>query len=194
MQAGIQIIAGLASGIAGKVSSVISEVTKLGSEIISTVKSINLIDIGKQLIEGMANGIKNAAGKVAEAAKNAAKEAFEAAKNFLGIHSPSRLMRDEIGKYIPAGIAEGINGNAKSITFDEVNARIMQEARSTQLTMDSIDTTSGGSESIDILGNITDALSKFYIVMDGKKVGRIASSEVNRALGSTSSLELRGAV
>ena len=194
MQAGIQIIAGLASGIAGKVSSVISEVTKLGSEIISTVKSINLIDIGKQLIEGMANGIKNAAGKVAEAAKNAAKEAFEAAKNFLGIHSPSRLMRDEIGKYIPAGIAEGINGNAKSITFDEVNARIMQEARSTQLTMDSIDTTSGGSESIDILGNITDALSKFYIVMDGKKVGRIASPEVNRALGSTSSLELRGAV
>ena len=103
-------------------------------------------------------------------------------------------MRDEIGKYIPAGIAEGINGNAKSITFDEVNARIMQEARSTQWTMDSIDSTSSGSESVDILGNITDALSKFYIVMDGKKVGRIASPEVNRTLGSTSSLELRGAV
>ena len=194
MQAGIQIIAGLASGIAGKVSSVISEITKLASEIINKVKSINLVDIGKQLIEGLANGIKGAAGKVADAAKNAAKDAFNAAKSFLGIHSPSRLMRDEIGKYIPAGIAEGINGNAKSITFDKVNARIMQEARSTQLTMDSIDTTSSGSESIDILGNITDALSKFYIVMDGKKVGRIASPEVNRALGSTSSLELRGAV
>lgn len=194
MQAGIQIIAGLASGIAGKVSSVISEITKLASEIINKVKSINLVDIGKQLIEGLANGIKGAAGKVADAAKNAAKDAFNAAKSFLGIHSPSRLMRDEIGKYIPAGIAEGINGNAKSITFDKVNARIMQEARSTQLTMNSIDTTSSGSESIDILGNITDALSKFYIVMDGKKVGRIASPEVNRALGSTSSLELRGAV
>ena len=194
MQAGIQMISSLARGVAGKVSGVISEITKLGREIISKVKSINLVDIGKQLIEGLANGIKGAAGKVADAAKNAAKDAFNAAKSFLGIHSPSRLMRDEIGKYIPAGIAEGINGNAKSITFDKVNARIMQEAHSTKLTMDSIDTTSGGSESIDILGNITDALSKFYIVMDGKKVGRIASPEINRTLGTTSSLELRGAV
>ena len=194
MQAGIQMISSLARGIAGKVSGVISEITKLGREIISKVKSINLVDIGKQLIEGLANGIKGAAGKVADAAKNAAKDAFNAAKSFLGIHSPSRLMRDEIGKYIPAGIAEGINGNAKSITFDKVNARIMQEAHSTKLTMDSINPVSSGSESNDTLRNITEALSKFYIVMDGKKVGRIASPEINRTLGTTSSLELRGAV
>lgn len=194
MQVGVQMISSLTRGIAGKVSGVISEITKLGREIISEVKSINLVDIGKQLIEGLANGIKGAAGKVADAAKNAAKDAFNAAKSFLGIHSPSRLMRDEIGKYIPAGIAEGINGNAKSITFDKVNARIMQEAHSTKLTMDSIDPVSSHSESIDTLRNITEALSKFYIVMDGKKVGRIASPEINRTLGTTSSLELRGAV
>ena len=60
--------------------------------------------------------------------------------------------------------------------------------------MDSIEPVSNNNESLDILSNITEALSKFYIVMDGKKVGRIASPEVNRALGSTSSLELRGAV
>lgn len=194
MQAGIQIIAGLASGIAGKVSSVISEITKLGSEIINKAKSINLTEVGKNLIDGMVNGIKGAAGKVADAVKNAAKNAFDAVKGFFGIHSPSRLMRDEIGKYIPAGIAEGINGNAKSITFDKVNARIMQEAHSTRLTMDSIEPASNNGESLDILGNITEALSKFYIVMDGKKVGRIASPEVNHTLGTTSSLELRGAV
>lgn len=194
MQAGGQMISSLVSGIAGKVSSVISEITKLGSEIINKAKSINLTEVGKNLIDGMVNGIKGAAGKVADAVKNAAKNAFDAVKGFFGIHSPSRLMRDEIGKYIPAGIAEGINGNAKSITFDKVNARIMQEAHSTQLTMDSIEPSSNNGESFDILGNITEALSKFYIVMDGKKVGRIASPEVNRTLGTTSSLELRGAV
>nr|DAI33740.1 MAG TPA: tail tape measure protein [Caudoviricetes sp.] len=194
MQAGGQMISSLVSGIAGKVSSVISEITKLGSEIINKAKSINLTEVGKNLIDGMVNGIKGAAGKVADAVKNAAKNAFDAVKGFFGIHSPSRLMRDEIGKYIPAGIAEGINGNAKSITFDKVNARIMQEAHSTQLTMDSIEPASNNGESLDILGNITEALSKFYIVMDGKKVGKIASPEVNRTLGTTSSLELRGAV
>ena len=81
-----------------------------------------------------------------------------------------------------------------AITFDKVNARIMQEAHSTKLTMDTINPVSSGSESNDTLRNITDALSKFYIVMDGKKVGRIASPEINRTLGTTSSLELRGAV
>lgn len=194
MQAGGQMISSLVSGIAGKVSSVISEITKLGSEIINKAKSINLIEVGKNLIDGMVNGIKGAAGKVVDAVKNAAQNAFDAVKGFFGIHSPSRLMRDEIGKYIPAGIAEGINGNAKSITFDKVNARIMQEAHSTRLTMDSIEPASNNGESLDILGNITEALSKFYIVMDGKKVGRIASPEVNHTLGTTSSLELRGAV
>ena len=65
-------------------------------------------NIGKNIIIGIATGITGSIGKVADAARNAAKKAFDAAKDFLGIHSPSKLMRDVIGKNMIAGFESGI--------------------------------------------------------------------------------------
>lgn len=65
-------------------------------------------NIGKNIITGIATGITGSIGKVADAARNAAKKAFNAAKDFLGIHSPSKLMRDVIGKNMIAGFESGI--------------------------------------------------------------------------------------
>lgn len=65
-------------------------------------------NIGKNIITGIATGITGSIGKVADAARNAAKKAFDAAKDFLGIHSPSKLMRDIIGKNMIAGFESGI--------------------------------------------------------------------------------------
>ena len=65
-------------------------------------------NIGKNIITGIATGINGSIGKVADAARNAAKNAFDAAKDFLGIHSPSKLMRDVIGKNMIAGFESGI--------------------------------------------------------------------------------------
>lgn len=67
-------------------------------------------------MEGIKKGIEAGAKLIKDAAVNAAKKAYEAVKNFLGIKSPSKLMRDEIGQYIPAGIAEGIEDNIGSVT------------------------------------------------------------------------------
>lgn len=68
--------------------------------------------IGSNIINGLVNGIKNGIGAIKEAATSVAKGAFDAAKSFLGIASPSKLMRDEIGKWIPEGVAVGIEKNA----------------------------------------------------------------------------------
>jgi phage-related protein len=64
--------------------------------------------LGTNIVQGIANGIKNGAGIVADAARNAASAAFDAAKKFLGIESPSKLMRDQIGVNFSKGMAEGI--------------------------------------------------------------------------------------
>src|SRR5690606_7296159 len=61
---------------------------------------------------GMAEGLQAAAGQLAQAAANAAAQALAAAKSALGIASPSRVMRDEVGAMISAGIAQGILANA----------------------------------------------------------------------------------
>lgn len=80
--------------------------------------------IGTNISEGIANGISESAGKIATAAKDAAKGAYNAALEFLGIASPSRLMRDMVGVNFSRGLAQGITAGIP----DVVNAARMTAA------------------------------------------------------------------
>lgn len=51
-----------------------------------------------------------------DAAKNIAKSALNAIKSFFGINSPSRVMRDEVGKFLPQGVAVGVKQNLNPIS------------------------------------------------------------------------------
>ena len=64
--------------------------------------------LGTNIVNGIASGISSGAGVIADAARNAASAAFEAAKKFLGIASPSKLMRNQIGLNFSKGMAVGI--------------------------------------------------------------------------------------
>lgn len=114
---------GMAGSIKGAATSIltgiVSALTSLPSKLLGLAKNgaQSIVkgftgqswgNIGKNIITGIVSGITGAAGKLAEAAKNAAKKAFDAAKDFLGIHSPSKLMRDVIGKNMIAGFESGI--------------------------------------------------------------------------------------
>lgn len=70
------------------------------------------VQAGRDLIAGIGRGIANGAGAVVEAAKSAAKRALDAAKSFLGIHSPSTVFRDQVGRMIVAGAVEGVESSA----------------------------------------------------------------------------------
>jgi phage-related protein len=116
LQQGIEIIGKLVAGLIQAIPQVVAAIPKIISSIVDTFGKYDWLSIGKNIIDGIANGIKNAAGVIADAAKNAAKKAFDAAKDFLGIKSPSKLMRDKVGRYISEGIAVGIEDNLNSIT------------------------------------------------------------------------------
>ena len=64
--------------------------------------------LGQSIIDGIKNGIQNGIGAIADAARSAAQAALDAAKDFLGIHSPSQVMRVQVGRPAAAGMAEGI--------------------------------------------------------------------------------------
>jgi TP901 family phage tail tape measure protein len=114
---------GMAGSIKGAATSIltgiVSALTSLPSKLLGLAKNgaQSIVkgftgqswgNIGKNIITGITAGITGSVGKLAEAAKNAAKKAFDAAKDFLGIHSPSKLMRDVIGKNMIAGFESGI--------------------------------------------------------------------------------------
>ena len=68
--------------------------------------------VGNYICEGIRDGINNNKWKIKDAMKEAAEAAVKAAKDALDISSPSRVMRDEVGRWIPEGIAAGIEKNA----------------------------------------------------------------------------------
>lgn len=70
--------------------------------------------IGRDIIQGIANGIRDCAGWLADAAWDAASSALDAAKSYLGIHSPSSVMKMEVGWNMGLGVAEGWRESLKS--------------------------------------------------------------------------------
>jgi phage-related protein len=75
-----------------------------------------MVDAGKNLLFGIGEGITNAISSVVAKAKDAAASIVDGIKSFLQIGSPSRLLANEVGQWIPAGIAEGITDNSDLVT------------------------------------------------------------------------------
>ena len=71
--------------------------------------------VGKDMVEGLWEGIKGQWGKLVENVTSLGKKLVEKVKGFFEIGSPSRLFADEVGQWIPEGIAVGIEANADSV-------------------------------------------------------------------------------
>ena len=97
------------SAITGAASLVASALRAAATAGMNAFKSVNWGSVGKHIISGIVNGIKGAASALFNALAGLAKNALNAAKNALGIKSPSRRFRDMVGKFIPLGIAAGVD-------------------------------------------------------------------------------------
>lgn len=72
-------------------------------------------EVGKMLAAGMAVGIDEGSGDVEKSARNLAKVSVDATKNELGIHSPFKVFKDEIGKHIVGGVIKGIEAEVPKL-------------------------------------------------------------------------------
>lgn len=187
---GVELIAKLAAGIVQAVPKVVAAVPKVISGIVKGFTSHDWGSVGKNLIDGVANGIKNGASRVAKAAKNAAKRAFDAAKDFLGINSPSRLMRDMIGKNMIAGFESGIvsetpnlektsAGSAQKAVESMQGVALGRSGTVASAVESNMNPNPGGGNG----GNTVVVLEKGSITgdvtMDGEKVGTIVAPTVD---------------
>lgn len=91
--------------------------------------------IGSDIVEGLWNGISDMGGWIGGKIQGFGDGVLSSLKNFFGIASPSKLMRDEVGKYLAQGIAVGIEKNAKSAinATRTMSEQIMSEAGNVNL-------------------------------------------------------------
>ncbi|WP_099974255.1 tape measure protein [Lactobacillus terrae] len=126
---GFKLIGMFVKGLIQGLSDSLSGGKKNGKSAKDGVKNgiAGIFSVGVDLVKGFVNGINSWVGQAAQAAANMAKGALNAAKGMLGIHSPSRVFRDEVGKYISLGMAAGIekySGSVISASADLANAAI----------------------------------------------------------------------
>lgn len=83
--------------------------------------------LGQNIIQGLINGVGSMKNLLIEAAKNIAKTFLDSIKKKFGIASPSKVMRDQVGRWIPLGMAEGIRRTAGSVAAAMANLTDVNE-------------------------------------------------------------------
>ena len=117
VKVGLDLIAKLALGILNAVPSLISSVAQ----------------IGLNLVQGLWNGIVSAKDWVLSKIKGFGKDILNSLKSFFGIHSPSRVMEEQVGKQLALGVAQGITKNTEKVdkAAEEMGSRILDAAEQT---------------------------------------------------------------
>ena len=147
MESGIKILGAIITGIINCIPSLLESLGQIIKQIIEAFTNVDWNEVGSNILEGIKNGIISAVSAVVDAAKSAASSIYNAVKDFFRIGSPSKLMRDDIGHWIPPGVAVGIEGNMSPVekAMGELGDTVM-----TSFDMKSLDISStGGKLSVD---------------------------------------------
>lgn len=108
VQAAVEIILAIISGLLQAAPQIISALIQLGAQMSEALMSVDWLSLGADIIGGIATGVANGVGKLVDSVKAAASKALASAKQALGISSPSKVFKDQVGQMIDLGIAEGI--------------------------------------------------------------------------------------
>lgn len=120
----------LLSSVASTMSQIPGKVRSFMGNAISYLKGISLLSIGKNMIQGLVNGITSMGSRVVGAIKGVVDGAVKKAKSLLGINSPSRVFR-QIGAWTSEGMSIGIDRNAPLVTnsIEDMGESTIDQAR-----------------------------------------------------------------
>lgn len=178
---GIEILGKVVAGIIQSIPSIVSAAGDAVRQAASAFTSYDWSSLGSDIIDGVKQGVKNAAGRLVQAAKDAVKGALDGAKGFLNINSPSRVFRDQVGRPISEGIAAGIE--IEDSPQKAVVGKLKGTLKSAQnVNIDGISASRNTSASADrilaILERYLPECAETDVYLGDKLV-----SEVNRSLG-----------
>lgn len=135
----------IASGAVGALGGILQGIYNAAMAAVSGAGTW-LVNAGSQIISGLWNGISGAIGGLYSNIKGALSGLVNKAKNALGIHSPSRVFRDMVGKFIPLGIGVGIKRNTPALLAD-----------ADKMTNSLVERVSGASAAVDVAAGMSPA-------------------------------------
>lgn len=110
--AGSKVIGIVWNGISSVAGTIADKLKEIGEDAWDAFCDIDWFDLGSNVIDGIVDGLWAGVDWIKDAARSVAQKAKEAAENLLGIASPSKVFRDEVGLMISKGLAVGIDKGA----------------------------------------------------------------------------------
>lgn len=170
--------------IAGLIKAIPQLLKAAGDIVVTLVKGIanyyhKMTDVGLNLVKGIWNGIKDATGWLMDKIKGFGKTVLDGIKKIFGIHSPSTLFRDEVGKNLALGLGEGFSGEMSRVTAE------MQSAipKKFDTSVNTSYTASGADTQFDVLVTaFKTALKDVKVIIDDREMGMFVTDTVGKAV------------
>lgn len=199
--AGEGILTNLIKGIKALATDPVTAIKGIITNIKSAFTGGGWSSIGKDIISGIASGLKKYAGQIVSAAKSAAASALTAAKNALGIRSPSTVFREQVGKYMAQGLGIGFEEN---IPVEDMAGSLTKTVQKMQKSVSGVtknvgvQTTNAGSV-VHYNNDVEDDSENGRVIyihthvnLDGKEVGDGVTKYVDGNMAENAELEERG--
>lgn len=178
VKAGGELIGKLIAGLSGSLYKLLEVAPKLISTLVNGISNMynEIKNTGKYLVEGLWDGLLSKANWLYNQVKSFAKNIISNIKSALGIHSPSTVMRDEVGKYLAQGLGVGFDKELDSVYND------MQRAIDIETSKMSANVQTSGTYQMAMAGtptfNLVDnASNTTQLIVNGKVLAEVVNTE-----------------
>ena len=181
IQMGAEILVKLGKGILSMLKTLVKNCKEVVSSVVKVFMELpsKMVDIGVNLVKGLWNGIKDTTQWVLDKIKGFGQSVLNGIKSIFGIASPSKLMRDQVGKNLALGIGEGFEDEMRSVTEQMQNA--LPTSFETNATITGTGATSSESLSFEtIMEAFKEALYGVKVEMDDEEMGKFVDKTVTR--------------
>lgn len=185
IEASIKLIETLAEGLIKNIPTIVKSIPKIVVAIVKGFAEMtkDIAGIGKNLVEGIWNGIKDATGWILDKIKGFGESVLNGIKKIFGIHSPSKVFKDEVGKNLALGLGEGFTEEMSALTKD------MSKAIPTDFEVNGmLNTSVNGVGGADGIYNLLERIANRPLILNinGREFARVTAQDMSIELQSLS--------
>lgn len=190
LSTGLQMMVQLAAGIVRGIGNAVSGARNVVSSIVGALRQAPsmVLDVGTNIVRGLWEGLQNSVGWLREKVRGWVHGIMQDIKGFFGIHSPSRLMRDEVGKYLAEGIGVGFEDEMGNVSKQMIDAMPSSDAFAQSYDLGTVSAAQSaspgygyGSQS-NLIDALVEALQGVRVVLDDEVAGRFVKKTVTAAI------------
>ena len=178
IEASIKIIVALAQGLIQALPQLIKQVPQIIVGIVQALVSAlgALWDVGKQIVQGIWNGISNSLGWIKDKLTGWIGNVLSFIKRVFGIHSPSTVMRDQVGRFLALGIGEGFDEELDNV-YDDMQKALDLETGKMSASVQSSGTYQMAMAGLPTFNLLDNSEHKTVLECNGKALAEVVNTE-----------------